>query len=83
MMNRKERENDLIEALEFGLNHISQAIGVETEFYDSDAADIACYMNCFKDAGDALKKFNIIFNYDSGEFEQQGVSIANFEQISS
>lgn len=51
----KEREQDLINALEDGVNNICNAVGVEAEMYDRDQADICCYIDCFKDAADMLK----------------------------
>ena len=71
-----ERIQDLEETLENGLTAISEAIGVNGEHYDTDQADIACYMDCFNDAAKALKKFGIVWDGDEGEFVQIGEKLS-------
>lgn len=58
------------DTLENGLAILCEAMGVDSERYDTDKADTECYMDCFRDAAQALKKFGIVFDSDSGEFVQ-------------
>ena len=66
----KNRADDLGNTLENGLNVICESLGISTEHYDTDQADTECYLDCFKDAAAALKKFGIKFDADTGEFIQ-------------
>jgi 3-methyladenine DNA glycosylase Mpg len=58
------------DTLERGVSVLCKAMGVDMEHYDSDSADTECYMDCFKDAAQALKKFGVVFDSDTGEFIQ-------------
>lgn len=64
------RSEDLANTLENGLGILCESIGVNTEKYDTDQADTECYLDCFKDAAAALKKFGIKFDDELGEFVQ-------------
>jgi len=67
------RSEDLANTLENGLGILCESIGVSTEKYDTDQADTECYLDCFKDAAAALKKFGIKFDGELGEFIQDKV----------
>ena len=50
------------DTLENGLIEICNAMGVSGERYDTDQADIECYMDCFREAAKLIKKagYNVI-----------------------
>ena len=52
------------ETLEKGLYVLSQAIGVDCEYFDTDQADVACYLDCFNQAAELIKKYDA----SKGEF---------------
>lgn len=51
--------------LEQGLHVISDAFGVSADHYDIDQADGECYLDCFKDAADVIRRAGI--RWVSGE----------------
>ena len=57
------------QTLEGGLNLICDAFGVSTEHYDRDQADGECYMDCFRDAAEAITKSGIRWNDEDAEFK--------------
>lgn len=68
-----DRENELLETLENGLRVISEATGIGAEYYDRDQADIACYMDCFKDAAAMLKEAKFYFCDEGAQFYSEQI----------
>lgn len=63
-----EDETIYQDTLENGLWELCQAMGVSTERYDTDQADIECYMDCFREAAELIKTAGCRFNEDTGEW---------------
>ncbi len=56
------------ETLEGGLREISQALGLDAEFYDRDQADGACYLDCFRDAATLLKRAGVAWDKEEWDW---------------
>ena len=73
---RRDIENDeqiawYVETLEDALGLLCEAVGVSTERYDSDQSDTECYMDCFKQMAELLKKSDWEFDDEENEFLQK------------
>ena len=64
----EEREIQLVNTLENGIGVICSSIGISTDKYDCDEADICCYANCFNDAAELLKKSGCGFDFEENAF---------------
>lgn len=67
-MTDKEEVEYYRDVLSEALNLLCDAFGVSTEHYDRDQADGECYLDCFRDAADVIKKSGIKWNDDEAEF---------------
>jgi len=56
------------QTLQDGLALLCEGMGVNQEKYDTDQADIECYLDCFREASKLLKQAGCKFNDDTGEF---------------
>lgn len=57
--------------LEEAMSIICDALGVDTDRYDSDQSDDECYMDCFRDAADVIKVSGIRWDHEGGEFKSR------------
>ena len=67
-MTTEEEVQEYRNTLDKGIILICEAMGVEPERYDTDQADFECYLDCFREAADLIKKAGYKFDDDTGEF---------------
>lgn len=60
------------DTLEKGISVICKAMGIDTERYDTDQADIECYMDCFREAAELIKDAGYYFDVEANEFKRHG-----------
>lgn len=68
----ENRAEDFSNTLENGVSVLCEAMGVSTERYDTDQADIECYMDCFREAAELVRRAGFVWDVDAGEFNPAG-----------
>lgn len=78
-----EQTQEYMNTLENGLQAICKAMGVSSERYDTDQADTECYMDCFREAAELIKKAGFVWDADECEFitKQSSRSPACYEPV--
>ena len=60
--------NLLRRALEKGIDILCDAVGIDSNKYDTDHDEAQCFLDCFEEIAEALKTFNVGFDEDEGQF---------------